>query len=229
MHTPLMLQVVLRLDAATIASAFLTSPAAMGQRLSRAKPGFAMLALRSRFPIVRTAGPARRRARRDLRGLRDRLGRCGGIGFEAGGADAGSGVAGSHPAAAVAGRPEARGLFALMLFCEARRPARRAANGDYVPMSEQDSRLWSLPMLCDAERELTAAAARNVPGASSSRPRCSPRMSRRSRGRIDWRRSRSCTKDWSAFAGRRRLGRPRRRARRRGPAAGLEALDPIDP
>ena len=37
MHTPLMLQVVLGLDAATIASAFLTSPAAMGQRLSRAK------------------------------------------------------------------------------------------------------------------------------------------------------------------------------------------------
>src|SRR5262245_8011046 len=37
MHTPLMLQVVLGLDAATIASAFLTSPSAMGQRLSRAK------------------------------------------------------------------------------------------------------------------------------------------------------------------------------------------------
>jgi RNA polymerase sigma-70 factor (ECF subfamily) len=37
MHTPLMLQVVLGLDAATIASAFLTSPAAMGQRLSRVK------------------------------------------------------------------------------------------------------------------------------------------------------------------------------------------------
>ncbi len=37
MHTPLMLQVVLGLDAATIASAFLTSPATMGQRLSRAK------------------------------------------------------------------------------------------------------------------------------------------------------------------------------------------------
>src|SRR6185437_356989 len=36
-HTPLMLQVVLGLDAATIASAFLTLPATMGQRLSRAK------------------------------------------------------------------------------------------------------------------------------------------------------------------------------------------------
>lgn len=37
MHTPLMLQTVLGLDAARIASAFLVSPGAMGQRLSRAK------------------------------------------------------------------------------------------------------------------------------------------------------------------------------------------------
>ncbi|HKC06844.1 MAG TPA: DUF6596 domain-containing protein, partial [Methylomirabilota bacterium] len=37
MRTPLMLQTVLGLDAARIASAFLVQPAAMGQRLSRAK------------------------------------------------------------------------------------------------------------------------------------------------------------------------------------------------
>ena len=37
MHTPLMLQTVLGLDAARIAHAFLVSPAAMGQRLVRAK------------------------------------------------------------------------------------------------------------------------------------------------------------------------------------------------
>ena len=36
-HTPLMLQTVLGLDAARIAAAFLVQPAAMGQRLSRAK------------------------------------------------------------------------------------------------------------------------------------------------------------------------------------------------
>ncbi len=36
-HAPLILQVVLGLDAATIASAFLMAPAAMGQRLVRAK------------------------------------------------------------------------------------------------------------------------------------------------------------------------------------------------
>src|ERR1700682_6544026 len=36
-RAPLVLQVVLGLDAKTIASAFLTSPAAMGKRLGRAK------------------------------------------------------------------------------------------------------------------------------------------------------------------------------------------------
>ena len=35
--------------------------------------------------------------------------------------------------------PEAHGLLALMLFCEARRPARRSANGAYMPILEQDT------------------------------------------------------------------------------------------
>src|SRR4029077_16871950 len=37
MHTPLMLQTVLGLDAARVAQAFLTAPKTMGQRLFRAK------------------------------------------------------------------------------------------------------------------------------------------------------------------------------------------------
>ena len=60
--------------------------------------------------------------------------------------------------------PEARGLLALMLYCEARRPARRTADGDYVPMSEQDVRLWSAPMIDEAEQELMTAAAQQRPG-----------------------------------------------------------------
>ena len=42
MHTPLMLQTVLGLDAARIAQAFLVSPTTMGQRLVRAKTKTAM-------------------------------------------------------------------------------------------------------------------------------------------------------------------------------------------
>jgi RNA polymerase sigma-70 factor (ECF subfamily) len=60
--------------------------------------------------------------------------------------------------------PEVRGLLALMLFCEARRPARRDANGEYVPMTEQDARLWNASMIEEAERELTTAAAERRPG-----------------------------------------------------------------
>ena len=38
--------------------------------------------------------------------------------------------------------PEALGLLALMLHAEARRPARRDAAGDYVPLGWQDPALW---------------------------------------------------------------------------------------
>lgn len=53
--------------------------------------------------------------------------------------------------------PEARGLLALMLFCESRRRARRRS-GVYVPLSEQDPALWSEPMILEAERLLMQAS-----------------------------------------------------------------------
>ena len=60
--------------------------------------------------------------------------------------------------------PEARGLLALMLHCEARRPARRDAGGAYVPLSRQDVARWSRPMMEEAERLLAAAARAEKPG-----------------------------------------------------------------
>ena len=38
--------------------------------------------------------------------------------------------------------PEAAGLLALMLLIDARRPARTDANGDLVPLAQQDRTLW---------------------------------------------------------------------------------------
>ena len=55
--------------------------------------------------------------------------------------------------------PEVRGLLALLLHCEARRPARRGADGRFVPLSEQDPGEWLAPLIDEAERELVASAA----------------------------------------------------------------------
>jgi RNA polymerase sigma-70 factor (ECF subfamily) len=59
---------------------------------------------------------------------------------------------------------EVRGLLALMLHCEARRRARRGPDGRYIPLSEQDSQLWSLELIDEAERHLAEAAKRSRPG-----------------------------------------------------------------
>jgi len=60
--------------------------------------------------------------------------------------------------------PEVRGLLALMLHCEARRAARRRPDGRYVPLSEQDSHQWSLPLIEEAERHLAEASNRGRTG-----------------------------------------------------------------
>jgi predicted RNA polymerase sigma factor len=39
--------------------------------------------------------------------------------------------------------PEAHGLLALMLHCEARRAARYTSKGKFVPLDQQDTALWS--------------------------------------------------------------------------------------
>ena len=43
-------------------------------------------------------------------------------------------------------QPEALGLLALMLHAEARRSARRDADGEYVPLAQQDPALWNSAM-----------------------------------------------------------------------------------
>ena len=53
--------------------------------------------------------------------------------------------------------PEVHGLLALMLHCEARRDARRAVTGGYVPLAEQDVARWSWPMMEEAEELMMAA------------------------------------------------------------------------
>jgi RNA polymerase sigma-70 factor (ECF subfamily) len=59
---------------------------------------------------------------------------------------------------------EVRGLLALMLHCKARQAARRGPKGQYVPLSEQDPKQWSLPLIAEAERHLDDAAKRGCSG-----------------------------------------------------------------
>ncbi|WP_216842448.1 DUF6596 domain-containing protein [Tabrizicola piscis] len=54
--------------------------------------------------------------------------------------------------------PEPAGLLALMLYCTARRRARRDASGAFVPLDRQDARLWDRTMIIEAEGLLIRAA-----------------------------------------------------------------------
>ena len=159
MHTPLMLQIVLGLDAARIAAAFVTAPAAIGQRLVRAKTKIRDAGIAFDIP--------------DPEAIEDRLAAV----LSAIYAAYGTGwddVIGADPKrrgltseALFLARlvvdlcpqePEPRGLLALMLYCEARSTARRSADGSFVPLDRQDIGLWSAPMIAEAEQQLRTAA-----------------------------------------------------------------------
>jgi RNA polymerase sigma-70 factor (ECF subfamily) len=60
--------------------------------------------------------------------------------------------------------PEALGLLALMLHAEARRQARRNAQGDYVPLAEQDPAQWDARLIAEAEALLFRAGAMDALG-----------------------------------------------------------------
>ncbi|HSW23163.1 MAG TPA: DUF6596 domain-containing protein [Burkholderiaceae bacterium] len=230
LHAPLMLQVVLGFDAATIASAFLIAPATMAQRLVRAKAkirqagiGFEVPqgnALRERLGTVLDAiyaayaegwsDPEGVDARR--RNLADEaiwLGRL---------------VASLLP-----DEGEALGLLSLMLHAHARRDARRNAAGDYVPLSEQDPARWDGSMVDEAEALLHRANRRDAaPGRYQLEAAVqSAHAMRRRTGRIDWLAIERlydalCELTGSPVAA---LNRAVALAETQGPAAGLAALD----
>lgn len=159
-RAPLMLQVVLGLDAKTIASAFLMSPATMGKRFVRAKD-----------KIRRAEIPFRIPEREELSG------RLGSVldaiyaAFTEGWTNAGGTdvvrrdlteealFLGRIVAELLPDEPEALGLLALMLHADARRRARRDGYGEYVPLAQQDPALWDSRMIVEAEALLRRASA----------------------------------------------------------------------
>ena len=159
MHTPLMLQTVLGLDAVRIAHAFLISPTTMGQRLVRAKT-------KIRKGGIQFEVPQERELPQRLDAVLEAIYAAFGIGWDdMGGIDqTGRELAeeaiwlGRVLLHLMPREAEVRGLLALMLHCEARRRARRGPDGSYIPLAEQDSQLWSVALIEEAERHLAEAA-----------------------------------------------------------------------
>ncbi|MEC0148083.1 RNA polymerase sigma factor [Paenibacillus alginolyticus] len=162
MRTPLMLQSVLGLDAARIASAFIVKPATMGQRLTRAK-------VKLKSDDIQFDLPGKDEWPERLDAVLEAVYAAYGSGWDD--------VAGVDPRRKglteeaifmgrllvqfMPGEPEVLGLMALMLYCEARRHARRDETGGYVPITEQDHSRWSITMIEEAEYCLRAAAYEN--------------------------------------------------------------------
>ncbi|NJP47412.1 RNA polymerase sigma factor [Actinacidiphila epipremni] len=67
-------------------------------------------------------------------------------------------------AALLPGEPEAAGLLALMLLHDARAAARTDADGDLVPLAEQDRSRWDRRGIAEGTAVLDAALARRRPG-----------------------------------------------------------------
>lgn len=187
-RTPLMLQTILGLDASRIASAFCVSPDAMGRRLSRAKAAIRAAGIPFEVPAPNELQPR-------LDAVLEAIYAAYGNGWDdvAGDDPRRSGLSrealhlGRLVATLLPAEPEARGLFALMLHCEARHRARRDDKGRYVPLGEQDCALWSVALIEEAERELKHAAAAGRMGRFQLEAAIqSAHASRATKARTDW-------------------------------------------
>jgi len=153
---PLTLRAVGGLTTREIAAAYLVPEATMAQRISRAKaklrgrrfelPADPAARLRSVCEVLyllfnegytSSSGPDLSRV--DLSGEAIRLARM------------------LH--AQAPDDPEVAGLLALMLLTEARRPARTSADGDLVPLTQQDRSLWDPSLVSEGLQLLNATLA----------------------------------------------------------------------
>ena len=161
----LMLQTVLGLDAARMASAFVVAPATLSQRLVRAKA-------KIRAAAIAYAVPGEDEWDERLGDVLDAIYAAYGTGWDdvAGTDPAKSGLAVEALAlAAMLTRllplaAEAWGLVALLAFCQSRAAARRDARGDYVPLHAQDASRWDRELIAVAESALAKAASLAAPG-----------------------------------------------------------------
>jgi len=231
-RAPLILQTILGFDAATIGSAFLVSPATMGQRLARAKAKIRQAGIPFRVP--------------DRSDLRERLGAVleaiytafaegwsDPAGTEARRRDLGEEAIwlGRLVVSLMPDEPEALGLLALMLHAEARRGARRSAAGDYVPLAAQDPALWDTELIAEAEALLLTASRMGKPDRYQLEAAVqSAHAIRRATGRPDWAAIRMLYDALAEITGSPvvAINRAIAIAETDGPAAGLAALSAVE-
>src|ERR1700682_2904355 len=163
-RTPLMLQSVLGVEAAAIATAFAVEPSAMAQRLVRAKK-------RIRDAGIPFVLPERHHLAERLPAVLEAVYGAYAIDWQLAprGAPIESlsaealhlalGLAEVLPEA-----PEGVGLAAVVCLSEARRPARRTADGGFVPLGEQDTKLWDEVLVARGEALLRRAHDLSKPG-----------------------------------------------------------------
>jgi RNA polymerase sigma-70 factor, ECF subfamily len=161
----LALRIVSGLSVEQIASAFLVAPAAMEQRITRAKRTIAKVGVEFETP-----GAAERRTR--LAAVLTMVYLI----FNEGYGSTPDSAAAREPLADEAIRlgrlllslfptdPEVFGLLALMLLQQSRAPARFDANGDVVLLEEQDRGLWNRTLIDEGRLLLERAAHYQDPG-----------------------------------------------------------------
>jgi RNA polymerase sigma-70 factor (ECF subfamily) len=230
-RAPLILQTILGIDAATIASAFLVSPAAMSQRLIRAKA-------RIRQAGIPFAVPERAQMPERIDGVLEAIYAA----FAEGWSDP-SGTEtrrrnladeaiwlGRLVVSLLPDEPEALGLLALMLFAEARRAARRNAAGDYVPLADQDPAAWDGRLIDEAETVLLHASRLGAAGRYQLEAAVqSAHVVRRRTRSADWAAIEQLYGALQIITGSPvvAINRAIAIAEMRGPAAGLAALDTV--
>ncbi len=182
LHTPLMLQVVLGVDVARVAGALLTSPAALAQRLVRAKRKLGDLGWEEPGPdqLPARVGP-----------VREAIYGAYGVGWEDPAEARGLAQEALWLAGLLArlrpGDPETLGLYGLLCACEARRGARRGPDGAFIPLEEQDPARWDAGLVDEAERAVWAAGRLGQPGPFQLEAAIqSVHLHRRHGGPTDW-------------------------------------------
>lgn len=184
-RSPLILQTVLGLDATDIGSAFLVTPAAMGQRLARAKNKIKVAGIPFRVPERSELGERLDAVLEAIyaaytKGWNDPANVQNNLAEEA--IWLGRLIVELLPREA-----EALGLLALMLFLQSRRAARRDVRGDFVPLSDQDTNLWDREMISEAENLLLKAGSLSVVGRYQLEAAIqSAHAARRVTGATDW-------------------------------------------